>query len=240
MLQKKQHRYSLKKTKDPTVTGRLKDEFLYLLAPLTTSSDAFDVPAEPHLPAELVSYLSDWVKKGDLVFEYGSGGSTGFFAELGAAIVSVESDLRWARAIRQDLSNARLRGSFHILYRGLGPSRNWGHPIYDANGPIARWRHLRYVSAPWQYIRKSAPRFVLIDGRLRVACAAYTAIQFLERGISAEVILDDFFSRDFYRDVLSLYDLVDDLGDAAILRISKNAEKGRAVEIMEKHITDTR
>lgn len=223
-----------------TPMKRFKDEMFYLLEPLTMSSNTVDVPAEPHLPSELVTHLANEVKNGDTVLEYGSGGSTCFFAQLGSIVVSVESDLRWARAVSSTLAAKKLSRTAVVLYRGLGPSRTWGHPLYNTMGPITRWRRLRYVSAPWHKIRNSPPRFVLIDGRLRVACAAYTAIQLLERRTSAEVILDDFFSRDFYRDVLSLYDLVDEIGDSAIFRISKNAEQGRALQIMKKHMADAR
>lgn len=67
----------------------------------------------PWLPFGLIDELSTMVGPGARVFEYGGGGSTLWFLDRGASVVTVEHDRTWARA----LSNAIAPDRWEMLER---------------------------------------------------------------------------------------------------------------------------
>jgi SAM-dependent methyltransferase len=61
-----------------------------------------------------IDYLENYINRDMRIFEYGSGGSTLFFAKNGASVVSVEDAPEWCRKVRsvikqRKLSNVEIR-----------------------------------------------------------------------------------------------------------------------------------
>ncbi len=61
----------------------------------------------PWLPFRLIDELAERVDSRWRVFEYGGGGSTAWFLDRGAEVVTVEHDARWADALARDLGGER-------------------------------------------------------------------------------------------------------------------------------------
>lgn len=141
-------------------------------------SDSGDLAAElvpdigpPHMAECEIAILSRLMREHKRSYlEFGSGGSTLLAARLGVeTIVSVESDLAWARAVGRhaEIAPGVRRGDITILYADIGPTKAFGAPA--SADSIARWP--AYVRMPWaEWNRRlTLPDLVLVDGRFRVA-----------------------------------------------------------------------
>jgi predicted O-methyltransferase YrrM len=62
----------------------------------------------PWISYEAIDFLSGFVKKEMSVFEYGSGGSTLFFARKAASVVSIEDNTVWFDRVKSRLTELRL------------------------------------------------------------------------------------------------------------------------------------
>jgi predicted O-methyltransferase YrrM len=61
----------------------------------------------PWLPFRLIDELEAIVRPGSRVFEYGGGGSTLWYLDRGAVVVTVEHDQEWATALDRSISSDR-------------------------------------------------------------------------------------------------------------------------------------
>jgi len=147
--------------------------------------------AKPYMPEEEAAYLEEAYKQARIILEYGSGGSTTLAASMpGKFIMSIESDIEWARELRRDLASATSPVILqHIDIGEVGP---WGRPLSDKC-----WRNYhRYSHWVWDQPWFRPPDTVLIDGRFRTACLA-TVI--LRTTVPVRVLFDDYAVRDRYR-----------------------------------------
>lgn len=139
----------------------------------------------PHLPDAAITAIRNAIRRGSTYLEFGSGGSTRAFAPLAGHTVSVESDQRFARAVRRALPR-RARRKTLILHIDIGETSEWGYP---AGAPTAAWDD--YSAAVWSAL-PAVPDVVLIDGRFRVACAIETSLRCPP---GTTVFIDDFGDR---------------------------------------------
>ena len=72
-------------------------------------------PYTPHLLPEVQSAIESLLKPGASVFEYGSGHSTLWVANLGVDVVSVEHDEAWHTSVTEELGRADLEAVGHFL-----------------------------------------------------------------------------------------------------------------------------
>lgn len=118
-----------------------------------------------------IDFLKDRLNKNMVVFEYGSGNSTLFFAERVKEIISVETDKIWYRQITQKLpSNAR------VIY-------------FDENA----------LKTTYEEVIKSANNkfdLIIVDGIYRNECIRNSLSNLSAKGI---IILDD-SERDEYKE----------------------------------------
>ncbi|MCC9603444.1 class I SAM-dependent methyltransferase [Stieleria sp. JC731] len=122
----------------------------------------------------IVEFLSERLDSQMTLFEYGSGGSTRYFAQRVRQVTSVEYDKSWYDTVAEDLpSNARL------IY----------HPFDNT---------ARYAET----IQRQDTRFdvVVVDGQDRVRCVEQSLPCLTEAGI---VLLDD-SDRECYRPAFKL------------------------------------
>lgn len=147
----------------------------------------------PYLSVEEASFLTETYREAKVILEYGSGGSTRIASQmLGKLVFTVESDLRWALDLEEEIqaSNPVSRVIFFPVDIGeVGP---WGRPLSEIE-----WRKFhRYPLAIWDEPFFRHPDVVLIDGRMRVACLA-TLLLRIERPVT--VLFDDYRVRPLYQ-----------------------------------------
>lgn len=150
-----------------------------------------EVPSRPHMPDEVAAFLEAELKKASCFLEYGSGGSTVLAASLGVPrIVSVETNLKFARAVRNEVLKVRSKSVLHIITMNFGPTKDWGVP--ETFDHFLQWP--AYPLRPWEFLREHdvSPDLVLVDGRFRVA--SFLA-SLLEARPGTTIIFDDYLLR---------------------------------------------
>ena len=155
---------------------------------------AFDISL-PHMPAAETAHLAQIYSEAHVILEYGSGGST----ELGARmphkyIMSVESDLHWARSLRAKLRGPEILSPVVVHHVDIGKTGRWGRPLDDR-----AWRNFhRYPNDIWDQSWFRHPDVVLIDGRFRTACMAAVLLH-AEKPV--RVLFDDYQIRPLYQQI---------------------------------------
>jgi hypothetical protein len=149
-----------------------------------------DAPS-PWMTFDAIEALDAYLRPGMRVFEYGSGGSTLFWAKKGAEVVSIEHDPAWFDAVRE-----RLRSVPGVDYRLVEPEAGTSGSSADPGDPRA------YVSEDERYRGKNFRRYVTqidtfpegtfdlvsIDGRARPSCVQHAAPRVKHGGL---LVLDN-------------------------------------------------
>jgi hypothetical protein len=120
-------------------------------------------PVDVRLPwfsAGAIRFLEKNIRPTDRVFEFGSGGSTFFFAERSAAVLSVENDPAWHTLVVE-----RLRA------RGLANASCELHPLADDS--LASFHHSTFS----QRIASGTWNIVIVDCHLGFGAARYGVIR---------------------------------------------------------------
>lgn len=146
---------------------------------------------EPTFDSEGLAFFASAIRNSRIYLEYGSGGSTILASKFASKIVSVETDAVFAKAVRKALPETAINVS--ILTPDIGFTRELGFPVFDRPSPsrIAKWKRL--PQAPWNRCFEP-PDLILIDGRMRVACALESLLQV---GAATRILLDDYVGRDY-------------------------------------------
>jgi precorrin-6B methylase 2 len=114
----------------------------------------------PWITYEARVFLERLLQPGMAVMEYGCGGSSLFFMERGARLVSVEHDPAWHRQVRDEIEKCGLEnGEVH-----LAPLAT-----LDAANPYSDVNCREYISFIDRFPDASFD-LILIDGEARVAC----------------------------------------------------------------------
>lgn len=136
----------------------------------------------PWLPFKARRWLCEHVDRGTSVFEYGSGGSTLFFAKTAGRIVSVEHDPAWFARVSDALAATSLHNYEHLLREP--------EPLEAGDARAGSWRSSRVEFAGHSFERyvKSIDDqpdrsldLAVVDGRARLACLE-RAVPKLRRG----------------------------------------------------------
>lgn len=160
----------------------------------------------PWLVYDAIHELSRRIKSDWHVFEYGSGGSTLYFARRCARLISVEHDPRWYVRVRDELER---QGHEHCTILLHLPERTADRTA-DPSDPAV------YVSGKLGYARSSFERYVraieacpdgsldlvVIDGRSRPACLLHAVPKIRPGGL---LVLDD-APRERYRKAREILD----------------------------------
>jgi hypothetical protein len=145
----------------------------------------------PWMTFDAIQVLDDHLRPGMRVFEYGSGGSTLFWAKKEATVVSVEHDPLWFGSVHD-----RLKSSSAVDYRLVEPEPGVlasdgapGDPLaYASDDERFRGSNFkRYVSQIDQFPEASFD-LVSIDGRARPSCIMHAAPKVKPGGI---LVLDN-------------------------------------------------
>jgi hypothetical protein len=139
----------------------------------------------PWMPYLAIQRLKDFLKPQMLVFEYGSGGSTVFFAQRVKRVFSVEHDPRWHALVSEALRMRNLTNCEYLLRepRRIGPPPKGEPSIYGANARPQDHPEMNFDS----YVRAIECHpdepfdLVVVDGQARTACIEH-ALKKMRRG----------------------------------------------------------
>jgi predicted O-methyltransferase YrrM len=124
-------------------------------------------PDAPWLVAEAVSLLETWLRKGDVVVEFGSGRSTLWLAARVARVISIEHDRSWYARVEAQLEKANLHNvEYHYVEIPAA---------VDANVQAAAYLQ------PVNQVLVEPADMILVDGILRDAAAMW-ALEHVRRG----------------------------------------------------------
>lgn len=158
------------------------------------------------------------LRSGDLMLEWGCGGSTLEFSPYVARYCSIEHDARWHGKVRSAID---ARGPSNISLVLVPPDLPLaGIPNY-ARTPAERYAQFRsYIEAIGRFGDVKFDR-VLIDGRSRPECAK-AALPWLAPG--AVVFIHDFFNPKYdvgpyHASVLRDYELIDAVHEGQTLAV---------------------
>jgi len=173
----------------------------------------FDTPVSPLMDPETIDRLTTELARAKFYLEFGSGGSTILADKMGVETLSVEGDPVYAKAVRKGLTGNTVR----LITPRIGPTGVWGYPLLNHPRWLSQRLRRRYVAAPFR--EKRFPDLILVDGRFRVACALESARQANLRGVTANLIIDDYEGRPHYHVVEEFLGRPEMVGRAALFQI---------------------
>jgi hypothetical protein len=160
------------------------------------------------------TFLIQNYSKEMIVFEYGSGGSTVFFARRVLEVISVEHNLEWYGVVCNILQRENVSNCKYLL---MEPQSVSGCSISDAADPQSYASH-EYENMSFEAYVKSIDAYpnkcfdlVFIDGRARPSCILHARNKLKSGGI---IILDN-SERDYYslgKELLSDWERMDFYG----------------------------
>jgi len=121
----------------------------------------------PWMTFAAMRWLRSYLRPTMSVFEWGSGGSTLFFAQRVARVVSVEYDAAWSAAVRSRLLAA---GRTNVALHELPPEPGPADRIYLSSDPRFSGRNFRRYATSVLDHPDGAFDLVLVDGRARLGC----------------------------------------------------------------------
>ena len=147
----------------------------------------------PWLTFGSIDYLEAHVGRSSRVFEFGSGGSTMFFASRAGSVVSVEHDAIWARRVVQQIAR---KGWSNCDLRFVAPVSQPQIVECDPADPDSyATADDTYRACSFKDYVTSIDRYpdghfdvVLIDGRARPSCAKHAARKVARGGL---LVLDN-------------------------------------------------
>jgi hypothetical protein len=185
----------------------------------------YSVSDQPAFDPETAAWFQERLNSLNHYVEYGSGASTVLAARRGIPLVSMESDPRYAAAVRKVLPAS---ADATILDAKLGATEYWGYPVFTRRSAdrLARWQY--YARAPMVEAESRGwlPELVLVDGRFRCACALAAAQTILAKGAQAEIIFDDYAGRPYYEVVEKYLGRPTMIGRAALFVVGLGVEDG--------------
>lgn len=202
---------------------------------------SFEVPESPFFDAESTRFFADVISGTDHYLEYGSGGSTLLAHQYAQNLVSVESDRRFLKAVQRKLSQQPLGADTVLIHVNIGLTEHWGKPVFTKPTPRRLHRWQKYAQSPWAYFRRRAiePDLILVDGRFRVACALESLLN-LSAENPCRILMDDYASRDHYKVVEEVADLIDMKGRMAVFQRKTNMDRDRCKILVDRHYSDFR
>lgn len=128
----------------------------------------------PWITFEAGAFLRSVVTSGALVFEYGTGGSTVFYAKRAKRVISVEHDVAWFNRVRDVLTEEGVNNCDCLLIPPDPTTQSHGSPddpesYWSDSESYSGYSFYRYVSSIDQFPNEFFD-FVAIDGRARPSC----------------------------------------------------------------------
>lgn len=186
--------------------------------------NGFKITDTPAFDPETDAWFRQRIATARAYVEFGSGASTLLAARAGVPTVSVESDARYAAAVRAALPAG---SDTHLLAVDIGLTEDWGYPVFTRPTParVDMWRG--YPTAPFALLETAGhvPDLVLVDGRFRVACALAMRHWLAQHGANdtvVDLLFDDYAGRRHYHSVEQWLGAPTRVGRAALFTVTAN------------------
>lgn len=181
-----------------------------------------------------ISLFKKYVHTTTCYFEYGSGGSTYYVANLPNVqkVYSVENDIEWANKVENNVKNDKL-----TLFRIKMPiyKNRFGTPTNEATKEM----FLDYISSFSKLTNEEQKQIdlIMIDGRFRVACCLHVLTIIND---NQTIMFDDFLNRNYYHVVLKYCDIIEKGSTMIILRKKKTIDYTELQSDFVKYMTEYR
>lgn len=144
--------------------------------------------ASPWLSYEAIDFLSRHLRSDMKLFEYGSGGSTLFFAKIVGEIVSVEHDKNWFLMVKGFLDQLKQSNVEYIL---AVPEQDETYSKKDISNPShyisedKNFSGMNFENYAKQIEKYNDDYFdcVVIDGRARPSCLSHSISKLKSNGV---------------------------------------------------------
>lgn len=158
---------------------------------------------QPWLSYEAIRYMDERLRPDSVVFEYGSGGSTLWFADRVRHVTSIEHDPDWHARVVREAERAGITNCSFVLReptRWTSSEGETGDKRSEYSSPRTPGNFEDYVRA-CEGFPDATFDLVLVDGKTRSACLRHVASKVRLGGLLA---LDDSELPVFRDDLLSL------------------------------------
>jgi hypothetical protein len=145
------------------------------------------IDASPWLSFTVIKFLEVHLKSNMKVFEYGSGGSTLFFAKRTESVVSIEHHKLWFEKVNLYLKELKLKNIDYKLFEPENDPEFHKKNISDPNDFISGdaesvgKKYEKYVKSIEQYPDKYFD-LVSVDGRARPSCCKHALLKIKKGG----------------------------------------------------------
>lgn len=200
----------------------------------------FVISDQPAFDKESLPFFLSSLKDSKVYLEYGSGGSTLLAASMSKTFLSVESDRFYLASVKDKVSEKYPHANGIFLHGDIGPTKQWGNPIFQKQTGARLKKWLNYAEAPWHHIKQNAlpaPDLILIDGRFRVCCAL-VSIRNLPPQSECTLLIDDYAERPNYRIVEQYASLIQMHGRMAVFKADVALNSRQLDEAIEHYKTD--
>lgn len=155
---------------------------------------------KPWLVINAISFLEKYVSSGiNLVYEFGSGGSTLFFASKAKKVISIEHNAEWYSKVKcKLLENNFVNVKLNLIEPELYSSNNIPFYYFSSSPGYYKMSFKKYVDSILSY-NDNFFDIILIDGRSRPGCLANSFNKVKVNGL----IVFDNSERDSYQNDLT-------------------------------------
>ncbi|HUF08824.1 MAG TPA: hypothetical protein VMO47_05850 [Rhodothermales bacterium] len=150
---------------------------------------------------EAIEYLDRYLTKSMDMFEWGSGGSTVFFAERVRTVCTIEHDQSWGARVRHELNRREISNvDLEVVAPTVSsdPGTSVEEPIWDNRPEYANLDFRAYVETIEKWPDASLD-LAVVDGRCRPDCIRYATRKVKPMGL----LVVDNSERAAYRAALS-------------------------------------
>lgn len=128
---------------------------------------------KPWITYPAIDFLKSIIEPNMIVFEYGSGGSTFYFADYARHVISIEHDEMWYYIVKDKIENEKIRNVEYFLVKPVRANMsliNTNESTYDSQDEnFIGYSFESYVKTIDNYPDKYFD-MIIVDGRSRTSC----------------------------------------------------------------------
>lgn len=153
----------------------------------------------PWITYAAINFLNTNLPENAEIFEYGSGGSTLYYAKKAKQLISVEHDSKWYEPIKRELKRKNIKNCNYILKQ---PSKSNSQQEYFRSWREQGVSFKDYVMSISKYKDKKFD-LVSVDGRSRITCVREAYAKVKPGGL---ILLDNSERKEYFDAFLYLRD----------------------------------